>query len=87
MTKSRLGRYRAVYCKLGVDAMPNPQLQRTMWERIIATVDEHNRPGVFTAFHGFEWPSNQSFSHTTKVVLCPLFVGEYNCTIGGGTIL
>jgi len=37
------------------DSMPNPALQRTAWGRIIDAVDEFNEPGVFTAFHGFEW--------------------------------
>ena len=37
------------------DSMPNPELQRTAWERIIDAVDKYNEPGVFTAFHGFEW--------------------------------
>jgi hypothetical protein len=37
--------------------MPNPGLQRTAWEQIIDAVDRHNQPGVFTAFHGFEWTS------------------------------
>lgn len=43
---------------VGKDPMPNPGLARTMWERIINAVDEHNQPGVFTAFHGFEWTSS-----------------------------
>ncbi len=37
------------------DSMPNPELQRSAWERIIDAVDKYNQPGVFTAFHGFEW--------------------------------
>jgi len=37
------------------DSMPNPELQRSAWERIIDAVDMYNEPGVFTAFHGFEW--------------------------------
>jgi len=42
----------------GDDPMPNPALIRTAWERIIDAVDRHNQPGVFTAFHGFEWTSS-----------------------------
>ena len=38
-----------------VYSMPNPALQSMMWNRIIDAVDHHNQPGVFTAFHGFEW--------------------------------
>lgn len=43
---------------IGKDPMPNPQLMRSMWGRIIDAVDAHNQPGVFTAFHGFEWTSS-----------------------------
>lgn len=41
----------------GKDPMPNPQLIRSAWERIVEQVDQHNQPGRFTAFHGFEWTS------------------------------
>ena len=43
---------------VGKDPMSNPDLVRTAWERIIDAVDRHNQPGVFTAFHGFEWTSS-----------------------------
>ena len=43
---------------VGKDPMPNPALARSMWSRIIDAVDKHNQPGVFTAFHGFEWTSS-----------------------------
>jgi len=43
---------------VGKDPMPNPDLARSMWSRIVDTVDKHNQPGVFTAFHGFEWTSS-----------------------------
>ena len=42
----------------GKDPMPNPTLVRSMWSRIVDAVDQHNQPGVFTAFHGFEWTSS-----------------------------
>ena len=51
------------------DSMPNPKLQRTMWERIIDAVDEHNQPGVFTAFHGFEWTSTPELRNLHRVVI------------------
>jgi hypothetical protein len=43
---------------VGKDPMPNPDLARSMWSRIVDAVDKHNQPGVFTAFHGFEWTSS-----------------------------
>jgi len=33
-------------------------LTRTMWERITEAAEKYNRPGLFTAFIGFEWTSS-----------------------------
>jgi hypothetical protein len=41
----------------GKDPMSSSAYMRTAWERIIAAVDKYNQPGVFTAFHAFEWTS------------------------------
>jgi hypothetical protein len=54
---------------IGKDPMPNPALTRTMWERIINAVDEHNEPGVFTAFHGFEWTSSPDAKNMHRNVI------------------
>jgi hypothetical protein len=51
------------------DSMPNPRLQAQMWNRIIDAVDAHNRPGVFTAFHGFEWTSTPDLRNLHRVVV------------------
>ena len=53
----------------GKDPMPNQALIRTMWERIIEAVDKHNQPGVFTAFHGFEWTSTYKASNLHRNVI------------------
>ena len=52
-----------------IDPMPNPSLQRTAWERIIDFVDQHNQPGVFTAFHGFEWTSTPDLRNMHRNVI------------------
>ncbi|MBS0250438.1 MAG: DUF3604 domain-containing protein [Proteobacteria bacterium] len=51
------------------DSMPNPALQRTAWERIIDAVDAFNKPGVFTAFHGFEWTSSPNLVNLHRNVI------------------
>lgn len=52
-----------------IDPMPNPGLQRSAWERIIDYVDQHNNPGVFTAFHGFEWTSTPDLRNMHRNVI------------------
>jgi len=39
------------------DPIDNPKMTRTVWDREIAFAEEHNEPGRFTAFIGFEWTS------------------------------
>jgi hypothetical protein len=51
------------------DPMPNSALQRSAWQRIIDYVDQHNQPGVFTAFHGFEWTSTPQLRNMHRVVI------------------
>ncbi|BAQ16557.1 DUF3604 domain-containing protein [Methyloceanibacter caenitepidi] len=51
------------------DSMPNPALQRTAWDEIIDAVDQYNQPGVFTAFHGFEWTSTPDLRNLHRNVI------------------
>jgi hypothetical protein len=39
------------------DLINSPQMARTVWDRQIATADEFNDPGNFTALIGYEWTS------------------------------
>lgn len=52
-----------------VDSMPNPELQALAWNEIIDAVDHHNQPGVFTAFHGFEWTSSPNLVNLHRNVI------------------
>lgn len=50
----------AMWSSASLDTMTDPlaqetELAKTMWRRITKTADDHNVPGVFTAFIGFEW--------------------------------
>jgi hypothetical protein len=61
-----------IWKKSGValeDSMPNPKLQANAWNEIIDAVDGHNQPGVFTAFHGFEWTSTPDLRNLHRVVI------------------
>ena len=47
----------------------DPELQKSVWEEIIAIADKHNVPGEFTTFAGYEWTSNPNWRNLHRIVL------------------
>jgi hypothetical protein len=46
-----------------------PDIYRTAWSRITQTAEDHNQPGHFTAFIGFEWTSNPGKNNLHRNVI------------------
>lgn len=51
------------------DPLTGTSFGTSSWERIIAAAEEHNAPGAFTAFIGFEWSPAPSGSNLHRVVI------------------
>ena len=45
------------------------KLMRTPWERGIEAADRNNKPGLFTAFIGFEWTQHVQGNNQHRVVV------------------
>ncbi len=41
----------------GKELWKDDKMKRTVWERVTAIASNHNNPGHFTAFNGYEWTS------------------------------
>jgi hypothetical protein len=49
---------------------PFPERTRTLiWQDVAQTADEHNLPGTFTAFTGYEWTSSIDGNNLHRVVI------------------
>ena len=53
----------------GEDAIDDPAMTRSAWERATANAERYNDPGVFTAFIGFEWTSQPGGNNIHRVVM------------------
>ena len=50
----------------------NTEFNRSVWHTVTSTADHYNRPGIFTAFSGYEWTSlkrEESFANLHRVVI------------------
>ena len=41
----------------GEELWKDDKMKRTIWEKVTGIASEHNNPGTFTAFNGYEWTS------------------------------
>lgn len=53
----------------GNNPLSDPGIVRTMWEEMVGFTEEHNEPGRFTAFIGFEWSAMPGGNNLHRVVV------------------
>ncbi len=53
----------------GKDPLKDPKLTRSVWEEIVDYAEDHNAPGLFTAFIGYEWSSAPKGNNLHRVVV------------------
>lgn len=53
----------------GEDPLAGTPFGQTMWERVTQAAEDHNQPGAFTAFIGFEWTSQPNGSNMHRNVI------------------
>ena len=53
----------------GKDPLKDPKLTRSVWEEIVDYAEDHNDPGLFTAFIGYEWSSAPTGNNLHRVVV------------------
>lgn len=53
----------------GVDPLADPAIARRMWEEVVDFAEDHNDPGQFTAFIGYEWSSAPGGNNLHRVVV------------------
>ena len=53
----------------GNDPLKDPKLTQTIWDEIVDYAEEHNDPGKFTAFIGYEWSSVAGGNNLHRVLI------------------
>lgn len=53
----------------GNNPMDDPAIVRSVWEEMVGFAEEHNDPGKFTAFIGFEWSAMPAGNNLHRVVV------------------
>jgi len=53
----------------GNERFADPQLKRSVWDRLVDIASEFNQPGTFTALHGYEWSSAPGGNNLHRVVI------------------
>jgi hypothetical protein len=51
------------------DELDLTEIRQPAWHRLIKAAEENNKPGIFTALHGFEWSSWPGGSNLHRVVI------------------
>ncbi|MBW2361780.1 MAG: DUF3604 domain-containing protein [Deltaproteobacteria bacterium] len=52
-----------------VDLIDSPELERTVWSRVVQNAERWNEPGRFTAFIGYEWTSTPGAKNLHRNVI------------------
>ena len=72
---SKQGKYQEAYIMwgetiaTGEDALTNPALVRSIWDRMMDFARQHNDPGKFSAILGYEWTSTPETNNLHRVVV------------------
>jgi hypothetical protein len=51
------------------DELDLTEIRQPAWNRLVKAAEENNKPGIFTALHGFEWSSWPGGSNLHRVVI------------------
>ncbi|MEM9494900.1 MAG: DUF3604 domain-containing protein [Pseudomonadota bacterium] len=62
-------KFSTLRAETGKPPMHRSNVRRSMWDRIVAIADEHNDPGAFTAFIGYEFTSALKTNNLHRVVV------------------